>query len=1337
MSKKSPGNIVTFYSYKGGVGRSMALAHVAWILASNGKRVLTLDWDLEAPGLHRYFAPFLSDVELTATPGVIDFAIEFADAAMTPSDDDDPEWFLPYANILRFAIPLNSSFPNEGRLDFIPAGRQSSSYHSRVNSFNWQSFYERMGGGALLEAARERMQEEYDFVLIDSRTGVSDTAGICTVQMPDTLVLLFTGNNQSIRGAAAVAESVCEQAHRESESLRPKRVIPVLSRTDLNEKERLDFASSKAAKLFFDIGQRGTREIQQLYEDAGDAARVQNMDAIPRSLLERPAMEELLTIPYVPFYAYEELLAVFKEQPWEDKTLLAAMQRLTKTISSESVSQLVPPEKEACEAALLGYAKRVRIGEEEASQGAGIELDEFSWGPPPSLEADTVEIADTATSRRGKIVTFYAYKGGTGRTMALANVALILANSGKRVLAVDWDLESPGLHFYFAPFLSDKELRKTDGLIEFVTEFVAVAANRDDGQSGVGPELYERKAEQLRAVMLDCRFRRPGKLDFIGAGRQDATYAARVNTFDWQSFYGELGGDKLLEAVRRRLRAEYDYILIDSRTGVSDTFGICTLLMPDTVVMFVTPNNQSLLGGAAVANSLAMPIDETAETALQIIPVFSRADRNELERLEERRKYAKELFASILQRLGSDYRDKGWSKTETLYVPFYAYEESLAFCEDKPGEPDTVLRSMEAIAEFISGEDLIGKGVYEVSSRPRETLEARRVEAPSRRMVGGMIVTELYLIQRRLGYLPEVELRALAERMQTPLYRLQEVSSFYPAFRRAPPPDVEVKVCRDMVCRRRGSCELLAKLQSIYMGESPQRLTIEGVSCLGRCDRAPAVCIDSGATTRNYLQRSLDELSEIVRETLDGRPPQHDPDSLFRRQSQEPWKIDIYASDLPLEPYASVRRFIASGQDDKQRDVQRDRIIRSLETSGLLGMGGAGARAYKKWGDVRTAAGDVKYVVCNGNGGGEPGSFKDRELLLRVPHLVVEGVILAGLFLNAERGYIYIGREYHEQIEAVREAIHEAENRHLCGDDVLGSGIDFPVEVFVSPGGYICGEQTALIEALEDKRAEPRNRPPELQTNGLWDKPTLINNVETLAWVPAIVLREDGKWFAGEGRGKYFGRRFFSISGDVARPGVYEVPVGITLCELIYDFAGGMRYRQKIKAVALSGPSGGFWPVQVPVEYLGKAFVKDLPAGTTHFDILNMEMDIAQARKMKVMMGPGIIVFGDKADMVAQSLSCLEFFRNESCGKCAPCRFGTQKLVDIATDLYEGRLDRSSLNADDRSSGKQQLVDLLAETMELGSICGLGTVAANPLMSLLTHFQDDVQQYLNSRASLP
>src|SRR5436305_13755235 len=246
------GRIVTFYSYKGGTGRSMALANVAWILASNGKKVLVLDWDLEAPGLHRYLAPFLRDKDLTASDGLIDFVIKFATAAATPLQEpageahSDEDWFLPYANILRYATSIQWKFERGGTIDFIPAGRQGPSYSTRVNSFNWQFFYDRLGGGVLLERAKDRMRDEYDYILIDSRTGVSDTSGICAVQMPDLLVVCFTLNNQSIDGAAAIAGSV----YRERGGSPGFQIFPVPMRIETAEKAKLEARRAYARRRF-------------------------------------------------------------------------------------------------------------------------------------------------------------------------------------------------------------------------------------------------------------------------------------------------------------------------------------------------------------------------------------------------------------------------------------------------------------------------------------------------------------------------------------------------------------------------------------------------------------------------------------------------------------------------------------------------------------------------------------------------------------------------------------------------------------------------------------------------------------------------------------------------------------------------------------------------------------------------------------------------------------------------------------------------------------------------------------------------------------------------------
>lgn len=651
-----------------------------------------------------------------------------------------------------------------------------------------------------------------------------------------------------------------------------------------------------------------------------------------------------------------------------------------------------------------------------------------------------------------------------------------------------------------------------------------------------------------------------------------------------------------------------------------------------------------------------------------------------------------------------------------------------------------------------------------------------------------MIVQELHAIQHVHGFLPENELRALAARTGTRLHRLQEVASFYPHFRLQKPAPVRVRICQDISCQLRGACDMTGSFQPARDELEGIEVDIQGVSCLGRCDRAPAVYIasiisearqgsdasgnriaaaehESRERVHYYMNVDPSKLDSLIRETGDavrsGQTsliPPSASDADWQPRRHESWNIDVYRGKPDSERYLAVRQLVERRRSDDPNapwrmepalindvekalggsmgglDAESQRIFCSLFTANLLGMGGAGGRTYKKWFEVHEARGDVKYVVCNGDES-EPGTFKDREILLRAPHLVVEAVVLAGLLLGAQQGYIYIRHEFAEQIAAVGNEIRRAESLHVCGPNILGSDVNFPVEVFVSPGGYICGEQTALIEALEDKRAEPRNRPPELQTNGLWNCPTLLNNVETFAWVPAIVLKDNGRWFARQGSnpGKsHLGRRFFSISGDVARPGAYEVPIGIKFGQLISEYAGGMAEGREFKAAALSGPSGGFLPRSVPVEYLADRWVtKNLPPGATHFDLLNLELDIQETRDMGIMMGAGIVVFGDQADMVATALSATTFYRNESCGKCVPCRIGSQKLVELITDIAGQKYTLQEIYGDgvNQQTGKQGLVLELAETMKLTAICGLGTVASNPLTTLLNFFRTDVERY--------
>src|SRR6266545_2925212 len=308
------GNIITFYSYKGGTGRSMAVANMAWILASSGKRVLTVDWDLEAPGLHRYYTPFLNDKDLTGSEGLIDLLIEFRDATATGhASAGDDNWHEAYADISAYVVSLDWDFPRGGTLDLLPAGRQGASYSARINSFDWEEFYERRGGGVFLEAVKEKMRADYDYVLIDSRTGVSDTSGICTVQMPDAVVVCFTLNNQGVKGGAAVAHSIYEQRLRKG---REVAIFPVPMRVEPFEKNKLALRREYAKEMF------------KLFPS----------HLPPQS---RAQFQEDTQVKYLPYYAYEEILATFGNRPGESEStsLLAPADRLFDRLSAGRADQ--------------------------------------------------------------------------------------------------------------------------------------------------------------------------------------------------------------------------------------------------------------------------------------------------------------------------------------------------------------------------------------------------------------------------------------------------------------------------------------------------------------------------------------------------------------------------------------------------------------------------------------------------------------------------------------------------------------------------------------------------------------------------------------------------------------------------------------------------------------------------------------------------------------------------------------------------------------------------------------------------------------------------------------
>ena len=401
--------------------------------------------------------------------------------------------------------------------------------------------------------------------------------------------------------------------------------------------------------------------------------------------------------------------------------------------------------------------------------------------------------------------------------------------------------------------------------------------------------------------------------------------------------------------------------------------------------------------------------------------------------------------------------------------------------------------------------------------------------------------------QHRLGHLDADALRGVAAEARVPLHLVQQVVSFYPHFRTTPPPRVEVAVCRDVSCWMRGAADCSSRLYGLT-GD----IEVRDVSCIGRCDAAPAALVN-GIPVRADDPR----LADFVRDpaTL----PSARPDAV------RSWEVDPYAS--PTERYATLKR-VRAGELD---------AVAILKEAGLRGMGGAGFPTGLKWELVRKETRTTKYVVCNADES-EPGTFKDREILADLPHLVIEGMAIAGHVVGAARGILYLRHEY-----APEQVRFEAELRRARQSGVLG---DFELEVFVSPGGYILGEETALLEALEDKRGEPRNKPPFPGTHGLHGQPTLINNVETLA-VATTILTRGADWWKSRGRPGFAGLKFIAVSGHVEKPGVYLIQTGTPVRELI-ETAGGVSGGRKLLAFLPGGASSNVLPADkadVPLDF--------------------------------------------------------------------------------------------------------------------------------------------------------
>jgi len=544
-----------------------------------------------------------------------------------------------------------------------------------------------------------------------------------------------------------------------------------------------------------------------------------------------------------------------------------------------------------------------------------------------------------------------------------------------------------------------------------------------------------------------------------------------------------------------------------------------------------------------------------------------------------------------------------------------------------------------------------------------------------------LIFDDLRAIQTQYGYLPGDQLEALSKRTQTPLYRIHGVADFFPHFHLAPPPKVRFKVCTDMSCHLRGADELGTGLKQRFQQMSDTDLSIGEVSCLGQCDGAPAISVNDHI----YRDVTAAQAEALVLTALGGSGlPQTPPNGRITGLASDPYGDE--------EHYGALRNVVQT------RDWAG--VIAQLKASGLSGLGGAGFPTGVKWEAVRNAPGVEKYVVCNADES-EPGTIKDRFILQNLPNLVIEGMMIAGLVTGAQKGILYIRHEYEPQEKILHEEIERCYEAGLLGNRVLGSDLSFELEIFVSPGGYICGEESALIEAIEGKRAEPRNKPPFPVTHGVFNKPTALNNVETFANVPQILIN-GVEWYKAQGQGGAAGLKFVGVSGDVCRPGIFEIPMGLAMSEVIFNLAGGIVDGKRLKAFAPSGPSSGYLPASM----------------------VDVHLDFKSLAAAGSMLGSGaIVVCAEGRCMLDMALNAVKFFRNESCGKCVPCRMGSQKLVDILTGWTHGK----------GSQADMPLIDELTEALKLTSICGLGQFAHSPLTSVLQHFREEVEAHVYQR----
>jgi bidirectional [NiFe] hydrogenase diaphorase subunit len=474
---------------------------------------------------------------------------------------------------------------------------------------------------------------------------------------------------------------------------------------------------------------------------------------------------------------------------------------------------------------------------------------------------------------------------------------------------------------------------------------------------------------------------------------------------------------------------------------------------------------------------------------------------------------------------------------------------------------------------------------------------------------------------------------------------------------------------------------------------------VKGVGCLGLCKAGPLVALETGGAY--YQGVKVADVSDIL-EALGGSPVDRllcpSETAFFERQFRvvtencgriDPERIEEYIAERGYEGL-----YLALAQ------MTPLEVIAQMAQSGLRGRGGAGYPTGLKWTTVAKAQGSTKFIICNGDEG-DPGAFMDRSVLESDPHRVIEGMAIAGYATGAGQGFIYVRAEYPLAVKRIRLALSQAERMGMLGNNIFNTAFNFNIKVRLGAGAFVCGEETALIASIEGRMGRPRPRPPFPAEFGLWDHPTLINNVETFANVPPII-RKGGGWFAGIGTEKSKGTKVFALAGKIVNTGLIEIPMGTPLREIVFDIGGGIPDGKLFKAVQTGGPSGGCIPEQ----------------------FLDMPVDYDSLLQVGSIMGSGgMIVMDESSCMVDVAKFFMEFCMSESCGKCVPCRVGTKQIYDLLCKITANQATPADL------ATLQDLCDLMKNT----SLCGLGQSAPNPVLTTLKYFHDEYMSHIHNK----